>query len=97
MLSMIDSMKLPCKILTGNFDEDKEIVRLLTKEAIRNQTPVFLVARKGLFKPYQFSSQEQFDQIDNRSENMQLEFYCVDILLIGLSIIECRVYFFTLW
>ncbi|MDA8720016.1 phosphonopyruvate decarboxylase [bacterium] len=75
MLSMIDSMKLPCKILTGNFDEDKEIVRLLTKEAIRNQTPVFLVARKGLFKPYQFSSQEQFDQIDNlpTRENLIIE------------------------
>ena len=75
MLSMIDSMKLPCKILTGNFDEDKEIVRLLTKEAIRNQTPVFLVARKNLFKTYQFSNQEQSAQIDNlpTRENLIIE------------------------
>ena len=75
MLAMIDSMKLPYKILTGNFDEDKETVRLLTKEAIRNQTPVFLVARKNLFKTYQFSNQEQFAQIDNlpTRENLIIE------------------------
>jgi phosphonopyruvate decarboxylase len=65
MLSMIESMKLSYKILTGNLDNDKEIVQLAKKEAVINNTPVFLVASKGLFKTYEFSNHEPFAHINN--------------------------------
>ena len=75
MLSMIESMKLPYKVLTGNFDEDKETVRLLTKEVIINNTPAFLVASKGLFQTYKFSNQVKFANGDNlpTRENLIVE------------------------
>jgi phosphonopyruvate decarboxylase len=65
MLPMIDSMELPYKNLTGNFVEDKQIVESIAKEAIQKQTPVFLIASKGLFKPYKFLQDENFDQKNN--------------------------------
>ncbi len=55
MLPMIKSMKMPYETLTGDFKKDKRIVKSLLKKAKESQGPVFLVAKKNIFKEYQYT------------------------------------------
>ena len=55
MLPMIESMKMPYEILSGDMHSDKEIVELLIKKANDSKGPVFLIARKGIFENYQYT------------------------------------------
>jgi phosphonopyruvate decarboxylase len=54
MLPLIDSLQLPYWILTGNIEDDKALVNLALAKAVKDQTPVFLIARKDLFESYEY-------------------------------------------
>tara|TARA_Y100000768_G_scaffold289138_1_gene223295 strand:- start:12407 stop:13543 length:1137 start_codon:yes stop_codon:yes gene_type:complete len=58
MLPMIKSMKMPYETLIGDFKKDKKIVKSLLKKAKETQGPVFLVAKKNIFKKYQYTQLE---------------------------------------
>ena len=55
MLPLIDSLQLPYWILTGSIEDDKALVNLALAKAVKDQTPVFLVARKDLFESYEYT------------------------------------------
>lgn len=63
MQPMIESMKMPYETLTGDFKNDKKVVKSLLKKAIETSGPAFLIVKKGIFEPYEYT------QIDHQVSN----------------------------